>query len=370
MKSNRRLCIALSLIAITHTAAYSQTTTAVPVEAIGHTCRLIGHTGQPLGVMTTLSGVVVDGDRCKGDLIGPILQIQRINGQATQECLEIEVRPFRSGFGKPYFVANLDETSSRPDPKRSLPRLKNGSTYEFWGYETGAFVGEPNEAGWDGGVFRQSAGFRFHTAFVVVQGKRIRPIALSPRDFAGREALVHGKAENRGGKPWLTNPDWQIEVLQNHAWPDTVADAWVGVAGMIQTASGAKTLQIRPSHVQPDSLEQQVGRRVELRGEARQRNGRWFLRCNGHDLRMRQIDRLLAVFDSCTPMCVTGSLRRERLRDSDAGPGNGPEEPYVLSDISCRLVKDLLPIERIAEPCPWSIGLGVTHEHDSVWKKK
>ena len=156
------------------------------MAAIGKTCRVLGRTGQPLGVMATLRGVVVRGNRFMGDPDKPILQVQTINGRASQECIELPLRPYSSGFGEPFFPANLDvPLPPKPDPERSLPRLEYGQTYEFRGYETGSFAGEPDEAAWDGGMAKQRAGFYFTSEFVVVKGKKVPPEKPAPSSTLG-----------------------------------------------------------------------------------------------------------------------------------------------------------------------------------------
>jgi hypothetical protein len=88
--------------------------------------------------------------------------------------IEVPVRPYATNFGEPYYILDTNSPQfSRLDPNRSLPKLEYGQTYEFRGYETGEFVGAPNEAAWDGGVFRQDAGFCFESEFVVVKGKKL-----------------------------------------------------------------------------------------------------------------------------------------------------------------------------------------------------
>jgi hypothetical protein len=145
--------------------------TLVPVAKIGSGVELIGHTGEVLGTMTTLQGTVVRGNRLKGDEKGPILQVRSVNGRATTGRVEIPIRAYRTDFGKPYYLADFDEGARKRDPERSLPSLQYGDAYEFWGFETGQFMGEPDEAAWDGGIAKQRAGFRFVSEFVVVKGK-------------------------------------------------------------------------------------------------------------------------------------------------------------------------------------------------------
>src|SRR5262245_5454433 len=88
----------------------------VPIASAKY--RLIGNLHEPLGTVRTLQGVVVDGPY-KGYEDGPNIRVQRINGRATQEDIQIKVVP---GF-------------------QNDQKLKLGQTYELKGYESGAFVG-------------------------------------------------------------------------------------------------------------------------------------------------------------------------------------------------------------------------------------
>jgi len=186
MQSRRVLVLTALVIAATAAKTNAQNVITVPMAAIGKTCRVLGRTGEPLGAMVTLRGIVVQGGRFQNDFEDPILQVQEINGRASQACIEVPIRPYDTAFGEPYYVVDLDAPyPPKPHPERSLPRLEYGRTYEFRGYETGGFVGAPDEAAWVGCAGAQSAGFYFTSKFVVVKGKKVRPIAFSPADFLG-----------------------------------------------------------------------------------------------------------------------------------------------------------------------------------------
>ncbi len=120
-----------------------------------------------------------------------------------------------------------------------------------------------------------------------------------------------------------------------------------------------KTLYIRSYRARRDRLEDQIGRRVEVRGEAMEFNWRWCLRHNGQDILVENMDRLAKAssLDLHTPIEVRGVLRKEMLRDEVFGEKNDPpKERYIVREAMCAPVDDLLPIERVEEPCPWSIG--------------
>ena len=360
MRSRGPTVLAAVLAAVMTATLWAEEVQDIPMSTIGGSYRVLGRTGKPLGAMVTLQGVVVRGRRYKGDRGDHILQVQRINGRASQEGIEVPFRHFRTDFGEPYYVADLDAPEPyKPDPDRSLPKLEYGQTYEFWGFETGGFTGDPDEATWDGGLARQSAGFYFTSDFVVVKGKKLQRIALSPLDFLGQRALVHGEAINQDGKAWLKDPGWQIEVVRDGPWPNSLRGAHVAVIGLIGKAPNAAHAQIQAERAVRDQLEDQINDRVQLRGEARSWNSRWFLRYNGHEIILvENMDQLAAAhsLDLHTAIEISGLLRRELLDDDGSSRGRRLKERYIVRGATCRVVEDLLPIERIEEPCPWSVG--------------
>lgn len=355
--------LALAVLAFVASAANTnaQKTTGIPMAKIGSTYQVLGRTGEPLGIMVTLHGVVIEGHRFKGDVDKPILQVQKINGRTSQQCIEIPIQPYATDFGKPYFVLDLDAPwPPTPDPERSLPQLEFGKTYEFRGYETGGFVGDPDEASSDGGIGKQSRGFYFTSHFVVVKGKKVQPIVFSPADFLDRKALVHGRAANHDGKAWLTGEGWQVEVLQNGVWPESLVNARVAVTGVLGKEPNAKLPHIKACRVGRDHLKDQINQHVEFRGEARELNSRWFMRHNGREILVEDMDRLAAThkLDLRTPIEVRGILRKERINNRVFGyEDEQPKEQYIVREASCTSVDDLLPIERFGEPCPWSVGV-------------
>jgi hypothetical protein len=328
------------------------------MDAIGVAFRVLGCTGKGLGEMVTLQGVVVEGGRFKGDYSKPILQVQKIDGRASQECIEVPIRPYATDFGKPYYVADL-ERPRKPDPERSLPQLEYGQTYDFRGYETGGFAGDTDEASSDGGVAKQRKGFYFTSEFVVVKGKKVPPITFAPADFLGQKVLLHGRAENNDGRAWLKGPGWEIEVLRGDVWSESVLGARIVVTGVVGREPGAQPLYIKECRVRRDHLEGQTDRRVELRGEARDMGGRWFLYCNGQNVLVENMDHLVAAgkFGFREVIEVRGVLRRERLRDEIFKPNSAElKDQYIVREAACSPTDDVLPIERVDEPCPWSVG--------------
>jgi hypothetical protein len=330
------------------------------MDALGGACRVVGRTGVPLGAIVALDGIVVLGGRFQVDPTQPFLQVQKINGRATQACIEIALRPYFTAFGEPRYSSDLDgPDAGKPIPEVSLPRLEFGKTYQFRGYESGGFSGEPAGLMLEGGGINQSPGFCFRSEFVVVRGKKVPPITFAPADFLGQKVLLHGRAENKDGRAWLKGPGWEIEVLRGDVWSESMLNARVLITGVVGRDPGGKATYIRPCRARRDRLEDQVGRRVDLRGEAIEFNWRWCLRHNGQDILVENMDRLAKAssLDLHMPVEVRGVLRKEMLRDEVFGGKNDPpKERYIVREATCTPVDDLLPIERVEEPCPWSIG--------------
>jgi len=77
------------------TPAVSSSPQGIPLSEIGEggKYQLIGKLHQPLGKLCTLQGVAIEG-QFKGYEGGPNLQVQRINGVATQELIQIRISPY------------------------------------------------------------------------------------------------------------------------------------------------------------------------------------------------------------------------------------------------------------------------------------
>ena len=88
----------------------------ISVSNLGTTHVLTGKTHRPLGEMSTLTGLVIDGPS-KGYDDGPNVRVQFINGEATQEIIELKIA---ASFGS-FHVKNLDDPESPPASEYALP---------------------------------------------------------------------------------------------------------------------------------------------------------------------------------------------------------------------------------------------------------
>ena len=183
-------------------------------------------------------------------------------------------------------------------------------------------------------------------------------IVFSPADFVGQGVLIHGKAVDQDGKAWLAGAGWQIEIMRGAAWPEALRGARVAVTGVIRNGQSGQ-LQIVPRRVGRDNFAGQLNQRVEVRGILRECNDGWYLSHSGGPLLVENlhVQALQDANNIGAAVEVRGILRKERLRDMLMDDEDAePKDRYILRDAQCSAVGDLLPIERVKEPCPWSIG--------------
>lgn len=147
-------CIFLSVC-----CSFAEDPKNVPISELGRKFELVGKLHVPLGKIVLLEGIAVEG-RFKGYEGGPNLRVQRIDGDYTQEDVQIVISPYWSKWGEktPHFGI-------------ALPKLEMGQTYEMEGYETGGFVGIPEKAYERAGVALQTSGHYFREYFVVFRAK-------------------------------------------------------------------------------------------------------------------------------------------------------------------------------------------------------
>ena len=182
----------------------------IPINQLGNEFQLVGKIHVPLGKVVTVEGVVVEGPS-KGYEGGFNLRVQRIQGRATQEDIQIAIRPYFYEWGKKAEVGG-----------NALPSLKAGTTYQMEGYETGGYVGIPAEAYERGGLMVQTTHHYFREEFVVIKAKAIQPIVFSPDIFGRERALLQGKAESRDGKSFMIGDGWRVVGYTNAPWPKEV----------------------------------------------------------------------------------------------------------------------------------------------------
>ncbi len=275
----------------------------VPISRLGTDFRLVGKLHVPLGEVVTVEGVVVEGP-FKGYEGGFNLRAQCIQGMATQEDIQIAIRPYFNNWG-----------DKAPHGGPALPELKVGATYEMEGYSTGGFVGVPGEAYKKAGVMIQTTGHYFREEFVVIKAKAIKRIVFAPGMFLGERALLQGKAESRDGKSILLGEGWRVVVVTNAPWPKQIEGRRVETWGTYNPNSNRTEFQLLDGEWRLATLEDQVGRQVKLRGQARSLNGVWWFHYRGTDLYVEDMASLPGWTNEnhWRPMEIRGRLEKAIL---------------------------------------------------------
>jgi hypothetical protein len=228
-----------------------------------------------------VAGVVVEGE-FKGYEGGMNLRVQRIGGRYYQDEIQIVLKPFFYDWGEDATVGG-----------DALPKLEIGKTYEMEGYETGGFVGVPGEVFKRGAVVIQTTGHYFRHHFVVTKAKPVESISFSPRMFEGEKALISGNAKTVEGDSAMVGDDWVVVVARGTGWPDDVEGKMIESYGLYNPDATWKE-DPKPASKKFDlvdgwwrlvHLEDQVGRKVSLRGMAQSVNGVWWF-----DYRKSQIE--------------------------------------------------------------------------------
>ena len=153
------------LLCVTAVLYADQERKDIPIEQLGQQYQLVGKLGVPLGQVVRVEGEIVEGDPNLKDRGGPWLRVSRIAGQPTPTEVSVEIEPYFYKWGEPAEFGGA-----------ALPKLEVGATYEMEGYETGGFVGAPEEAADRAGVAIQNYefGYSFREHLVVYKATLIK----------------------------------------------------------------------------------------------------------------------------------------------------------------------------------------------------
>jgi hypothetical protein len=276
----------------------------VPVSELYTKYQLISELGVPFGQVVTVQGVFVK-EPFKARGREHVIRVQRINGKATQKDIRLSVDP--------NFIEDDDHEKKNEDMRDlELRELERGKTYELTGYQTGGFVGIPSDL--QNGLI-QTTGFYFHQGFEIDRGKVINVIIFSPADFVNREALLEGKAVNRGKKAYIEGNGWKLLTNATGEWPKDLGGKTVEGLGTVKVA-GTGGYWLDHGVTRLVKLEDQVGRSVELRGTAWSLNGYWWFEYRGIELYVENMDKLPGwTYPHGDPIVITGVLEEDNLPD-------------------------------------------------------
>lgn len=267
---HRMICVmagALVLGGCARTPAAPSGPVDVALHAPGLGYRLVGRLGVPLGRVVKVQGVM-SAPQFKGYGVGStMLMVRRVDGAATQEARTIFVHPYFGSW-----------------ESLKLPAVEPGASYEFEGYESGGFEGQPEEVFRRGLVNFQTSGFCFSSSFHLVGGRRIDAAPDGPADFVGRGAHLEGTARNEDGRAGLEGPGWTV-TFSGPAWSaeEVGRRAWA-YGTVVGRAAGRGFALERVSRRGLISLDDMVGREVELRGQSWSMNGRPTFKYRGEEM--------------------------------------------------------------------------------------
>jgi hypothetical protein len=320
------------------------------VEQLGKAYQLVGKLHVPLGDMVHVEGVVVEGP-FKGYEGGPNLRVQRIQGSATQQDIQIRIRPYFTAWGKKAYGEG-----------RSLPDLEMGKTYRMEGYETGGYIGHPAEVYRKAGLAFQTTGYYFQTELVVYKAKAIEPLDFTPADFPGRRALMQGTACTRDNQSVMEGNGWNVRVVPEAAWPEHVEGKLIETDGFYNSfhtnlhAPDVKQKQfaLADGTWKLVRLEDQLGRTVALRGSARSLNDVWWFNYRGTDIYVENLAQLpgWTADNHWRPMVIRGTLDKARLPRLDqvtVKVDRDLKDYYIVRKASWEPLPELLGVERPIE---------------------
>jgi hypothetical protein len=323
--------------------ARRELTRDVPVTELGRGVCLTGKMHKPLGSVITVQGVAVDGPE-KGYEGGPNLRVQRIDGRATQEDIQIVLQPYFNKWG-----------DRAVDDGHALPELTTGTTYELEGYETGGFVGIPTDAYKRAGVVLQTCDHYFRCVFEAYRGKAIDPVRFSPEDFLDRQALIEGVARNADGRAVITGKGWTLVTDPGGPWPVGSEGKTVEGRGTIRAGEAKGTYRLEDGESRIVRLQDQVGREVKLRGRAWSLNGQWWFEYRGTNLYIEDIDKAPGFAPDLhgKPIEVNGLLEEAELPRVDqigTKPNRDRSKQFVVRKASISTLESLLGPERVERP--------------------
>jgi hypothetical protein len=343
MSMRRSLYVLLVLFGFHAVAGAEEPLPEVRIADLNSKFKLIGLLNHPLGTLVKIQGTMAhDPDKAGG----AYLRVQRINGVATQQHIPIELEAYVGDFGDPEY-GELDGGRIG----LGLPKLEKGKAYEFEVYETVWFTGRPQKAYEKAGIWLQSTGFGFRHRFVVITAEELKPITFAPTDFVDREALLQGRATSKDSRAFIAGEGWLLEVDAKEAWPADIEGKTVEGRGVVRKTETADQFQLWKGKTRLVKLEDQVGRKVELRVDVRSFRELWFLDYRGVKL---HFDSAITKEDlgkcyAAETVLVTGVLEEAILPDLENLFDEWPPpkaKQYIIRSATCTPAERRLSVER------------------------
>ena len=297
----------------------------------------------PLGKVVRVEGIVVEGP-FKGLEGGPNLRVQRIPGRATQQDIQIQLRPYFTDWGKEAYGGG----------HHSLPTLEMRKTYEMEGYETGDYVGVPAEAYKKAGFAIQTQRYYFRTELVVYRAKVIEPLHFTPADFEGRRALMQGTARTQDRRSVVEGDGWSVLVDPKAAWPKYVEGKLIETEGLYNPDEQRKRFTLVDGAWRLVRLRDQLGQTVALRGRPCSSNDVWWFHHRGTDIYVENMAELpgWTSENHWRPMIIRGTLGKAKLPRLDQvslKSDRDLKEYYIVRNASWEPLPGLLGVERPIE---------------------
>jgi hypothetical protein len=335
-----RIAVFAIALSITAMACAQDKLADIPISELGKKYQLVGKLHLPLGQTTTIQGFIVEGPS-KGTEDGPNIRVKRIDGRSTQEDIQIVVRPFFGKFGQTLYNGT------------EIPQLEIGAFYELEGYETGGYIGSPKDAYNRTKLAIQSGPLYFRQWFDIYKTKKIELIKDTPSDFVGREALLEGTAKSEKNHAYIEAPGWKLLVNDKASWPAAVEGKTIEGFGKIKKSTLEKQFDLEAGKTRLVNLEDQLGKKVELRGRAWSDNDNWWFDYRGHDIFIDNLEKVPGWNSDLRgePVEFTGTLEEAMLPDLLEIRRTGTPrliKQFIVRNAKCTKIDKLLSPERVS----------------------
>ena len=227
------------------------------------------------------------------------------------------------------------------------------------GYQTGSFVGIPDEALKQMKFIPQTTGHYFRQEFVVIKAKPAKSISYSPGMFSDRKALMNGIAKSIDGDSVLVGDGWIVKVKRGEKWADDIEGKKIESYGMYKSDPPKKEVSdivvkkfdLVDGSCRLVALEDQIGKKVCLRGMAQSTNGHWWFHYRGADIDVVDMDKLpgWTIDNHWRPMEIEGRLElvKQPIPDQSSDKQDHySSNKFIIREPSWKPLPALLTTER------------------------